>query len=135
MSEPSQHGYAIAALTRMKLPGLSGAWNRTVTEVDGRFAQDAALQIRGQARTAIAVEETEAEFAGVLVDPAFADAGDPSRTHQDLYLRDGKLQQLSYECGIDDESVVMEFDPWLRAGSDVGLGHLIFPCRGIQKDI
>ena len=83
----------------------------TITEVDGGFAQDAALHIRGHARTAIAVEEAEAIFTGMLVVATFADAGDPSRTHQGLYPRGGKLQQLPDERGVDDESIVTELEP------------------------
>jgi len=111
------------------------ASDRTITEVDGRFAQDAAFQIRGHARPPIAVEETKAELTGVLVDAALAGAGDPSRTHQDLYPRRRKLQQLADERGVDDESIVTEVDPLPRAGGDVGLGHYIFPCRDALKDI
>ena len=55
---------------------------RAISEVDHRLAKDVALQIGAQPRTAIAIEEAEAEFAGMLVDAAFADARDLSFTHQ-----------------------------------------------------
>jgi len=64
---------------------LSRAWDRTVAEVDGRFTQDATFQIGEHAGATIAIEEAEAEFAGVLVDAAFTDAGNPARAHQALY--------------------------------------------------
>jgi hypothetical protein len=86
-------------------------------------------------RAAIAVEEAEAEFAGVLVDAAFTDAGNPARAHQGLYPRGRKVQQLSDKCGVNDERIVAELDPLLRGGGVAALDHRISPCRGIQKDI
>ena len=50
------------------------------------------------------------------------------------------MQQLSDKCRVDDERIVTELDPLLRAGGDMAaLDHCIFPwlfaCRGILKDI
>ena len=84
---------------------MQGVRNRTISEIDGRPANDPAFRIHTKARATIAIDP---EFTFVLVDLKFADACDRPFTHQDRHARCRYVQKLAqlrsvyYKCAVAD---------------------------------
>ena len=61
---------------------MQGVRDRTISEIDGRSANDAARKVHAQARPTVAVEKREPEFTFIIIHPTLADACDRPVTHR-----------------------------------------------------